>query len=103
MKLYVVKNNRKVYLKTKARTKKDLYRKLGRNYFYLRRNRFYVKDVKAEKENSDTLAGVLIGGLIGVVGGPWGVITGSTIGGLIANTNETEEQKKVATFNDSQI
>ena len=101
MKLYVVRHNRKVYLKSKARTKKELLRKIGKPYFYVRNNRFYIKDVKAEKETSDTLAGVFIGGVLGLVGGPIGVITGGTLGGLIGNTNETQESKKVATFNES--
>ena len=59
MKLYVVRNSRKVYLKTKARTKKELLRKIGRPYFYIRNGRFYIKEVKAERESSDSRSGFI--------------------------------------------
>ncbi len=103
MKLYVIKNRRKVYLKTTARTRLELFRKIGKRYFYLGRTRFSINDVKAEKDSSDTGTGVVIGGIIGLVGGPIGLIAGGFIGGLIGNSNEVQEEKTSVTFNESKV
>lgn len=45
----------------------------------------YSKDKKEEIKESNTAAGILIGGVIGLVGGPWGMAIGATIGGMIGN------------------
>ena len=103
MKLYVVKNKRKVYLKTSARTRQELFRKIGKKYFYLGNARFSINDVKAEKDSSDTGTGVIIGGIVGLVGGPIGLIAGGVIGGLIGNSNEEQEEKTSISFNKSKV
>lgn len=47
----------------------------------------YSKDLKQKIKDDNTTAGMLIGGFIGAAGGPWGVVIGATIGGMIGNSN----------------
>ena len=104
MKLFVIDNNEtKIYLRKIANTRFELANKIGGTKFTLRGRRYSVNDVKAEAESSDTAAGAILGGLIGLIGGPIGVLTGTTIGGLIGNSSESEENKQVRTFNRSRV
>lgn len=47
----------------------------------------YCKEKKHAIRDDNTAAGMIIGGLIGSIGGPWGVGIGATIGGIIGNSN----------------
>lgn len=47
----------------------------------------YSKKKKEEIREVNTTAGVLIGGVIGLVGGPWGFLLGATIGAMIGDDN----------------
>jgi hypothetical protein len=103
MRLYVLRGNRRVYLRTTARSRKELYQKLGKKYFYIAKKRYTIQDVKAEAEKSDTATGLIIGGIIGLIGGPIGVVTGGALGGIIGSSNERTDAKKVKAFNASRV
>lgn len=47
----------------------------------------YCREKKQRIREDNTTTGALIGGMIGLIGGPWGVVIGATIGGMIGNDN----------------
>ena len=47
----------------------------------------YNRVKKQEIQGNNTTAGIVIGGLLGLVGGPLGSAIGATIGGIIGNRN----------------
>lgn len=104
MRLYVKdKNNKKIYLRKKARSRYELAHKIGSARFTLRGNKYSVNDVKAEADTHDLATGAIIGGVIGLLGGPIGVLTGGTIGGLIGRSSDSDEINQVRTFNKNKL
>lgn len=103
MKLYIqtVHPTQKLYLKIVASTRNELANIIGSPYFLVNGQTFHVDNVVAEKESSNAAAGIIIGGLIGLLAGPWGAFTGSTAGGLIGSSADQDEEKKVSIFNNS--
>jgi hypothetical protein len=101
MKLFVKISQSKIYLQVVAPTKIDLANLIGGPSFMINGYIMHVNDVVAEKESSNTTAGMIIGGIIGLLVGPWGAVTGSTAGALIGNSADQEEEKKVSIFNKS--
>lgn len=47
----------------------------------------YSKAKKEEIKNDNTVAGMILGGMFGLIGGPAGVVFGAAIGGAIGNSN----------------
>ena len=47
----------------------------------------YSRAKKQKVKDDNTGTGILVGGLFGLVAGPWGVVIGATLGGMIANEN----------------
>lgn len=47
----------------------------------------YSKEKKEQIKEDNATAGMLIGGIVGAVAGPWGVAIGVTIGGLVGHQN----------------
>lgn len=105
MKLYITdkQTGEKKYLGVSASSRGELFQILGSTSFILEGKVYDVNDVFAEIEDSNTTAGVVIGGLIGILGGPIGMITGATIGGIIGNSNDTTEKERISTFNSSRV
>ncbi len=104
MKLYVrskANRNKKIYLRAKARSRTGLAKRLGKSSFKIRGYIYSVNEVFAEKEGSDTATGALIGGILGILGGPIGFIVGTTTGGLVGNSSENQEDEAVRYFNKS--
>ncbi len=102
MRLYVVNNrNQKVYIDLVAPTRAVLANRIGNEFFNIHGEVYSVWDVYAEVNSNSTAAGTLIGGLIGLVGGPIGLLTGGTIGALVGNTQDTTDKEKVNQFNRS--
>lgn len=63
---------------------------------------YSVSQVYAEKTTlGNTLPVAVMGGLIGLVGGPAGVIAGGTLGGIIGKTVDDKELREVQFFNKS--
>lgn len=74
---------------------------IGASDFIVDNEEYNVNKVVAETDSSNTAAGAILGGVIGLIGGPIGVISGSTIGGIIGNSSDKEDVKKVSIFNNS--
>jgi hypothetical protein len=47
----------------------------------------YSRAKKQKVKDNYTGTGVLLGGLIGLVAGPWGVVIGATLGGMVGSEN----------------
>ena len=47
----------------------------------------YKKEKKLEIREDNTTAGMLLGGFVGAIAGPWGVVVGATLGGMIGNNS----------------
>lgn len=47
----------------------------------------YSRAKKQKIIDDNTETGILLGGLIGLVAGPWGLVIGATLGGLIGKNN----------------
>ena len=102
MKLHVVNSNsEKVYLKIIASTRRELARAIGRGAFSIAGESYDVNDVSAESETTNTAVGAIIATVIGLLGGPIGVLSGGTIGGLIGNSSDREEANRESIFNNS--
>ena len=104
MRLYVrnKKNKKqKLYLRQKASTRNGLAKKLGKSRFTINGQIYTVNEVYAEPDQSETAAGAVIGGLLGLFGGPIGVIVGGAAGGLIGNGAETSDKELAFRFNKS--
>ena len=63
--------------------------------FYSNRNVF------AEAEAGQTTGGAVLGGLVGLLGGPIGLILGGAAGAMLGAANENSEQTKANRFNQS--
>lgn len=103
MKLYVKDSNGKVYIKETAPNRRILAAKIGSNRFTINGRQFRVADVKAEAEKSGTSTGVVVGGLLGLLAGPIGLIAGGALGGLIGSNNDVQEEEVVSNFNSSTL
>jgi hypothetical protein len=106
MKLFVQnKKNVKVYLNINAFDRRHLSYIIGAQTFFLNgeNEQFNVNQVIAESGSNDTTAGLLLGGLFGLIGGPAGVLIGGALGGIIGNNSDTKEISKINRFNNSRI
>lgn len=66
----------------------------GANYNYS------VNQVYAEKATERrTIPIAILGGLIGLFGGPTGVLAGSTVGGILGNSIDEKEEILIKKFN----
>ncbi len=110
MKLFVICKScsNKIYLKEKSKTRRTLANKIGEEFTitcpHCNNIDFYnVYDVFAEVETNNAAGGAIIGGLIGLIGGPIGALSGSTIGGILGYSSDENERKAVQKFNNSRI
>lgn len=104
MKLYIKDpNGNRIYIRHIAPSRPVLAQKLGARDFSLQGRRYTVNDVIAENDGTKTTAGAVIGGILGLIFGPVGVIGGGAIGGLIGNTSDTNEENQANEFNKSRI
>lgn len=106
MRLFVRSKNRpdkKIYLKINVNSRQELEGKIGSRYFLIDGIEYSVNDVYAEGVNDSAITGALIGGVIGLLGGPAGVAIGATAGGILGNQNDTKDNFKVKNFNHRKI
>ena len=102
MRLYVLnkRNPReKIYLKIEASTRWELKNKLRNSYFTLNKVSYNVNEVFAESGTNSTATGAVLGGMIGLIGGPWGVAAGVTAGSLLGKQEDSRDDIKVRKFN----
>jgi len=97
--------NSRIYLNITAPTREGLADKIGGHEFEIRcpyckkYTPYTVNDVFAEKTLPATPAGAIIGGLVGLVGGPLGMFIGGTLGTLWGANADEKERKIVNGFN----
>jgi hypothetical protein len=105
MRLYVYDRviQQKVYLNLLASTRSELSNTIGSQWFTVNGRNFHVHNVVAETEVSATAAGAIIGGLIGLMAGPIGVLAGGLFGGAVGNTGDKTEVQRVNYFNHSRV
>lgn len=101
MRLYIDENGKKIYLRQKADTRRELIAVLGSNHLSANGKVYRVNRVSAEPDNSSTTVGASIGGVIGVLGGVPGVIAGAIIGSLLGNSQLEKDRKMAEAFNAS--
>lgn len=101
MKLYINTPNGKTRINVVAPTRAALAQRIGSRYFQVGNRYYNVQDVYAEKDAEQTAAGAILGGLLGLIAGPAGVIGGGVLGGLIGNEADVKEKQKIDTFNRS--
>lgn len=98
---------RRIYIDIQARTRGDLRKHFGGEYFYLTcnncntRNIFSLSQVIAEAETNSAVTGGVVGGLLGLIGGPLGLLIGTGIGAAIGNSSDDDERSSVNFFNNS--
>ena len=106
MKLFV-RNNRgeKIYLNMTAHSKSELMLLLRGSHFNFGSDElFTVNQVIAESENEsnmNTAIGAVLGGIVGILGGPGGMVIGASLGGILGNTKDLAEKRSIETFNNS--
>ena len=103
MKLYVNGKRGRIFLNIHADNRRHLAALVGAPTFLLLGESYHVNQVIAENGNNDTTAGLVIGGIVGIVAGPLGILVGGAIGGLLGNNNDSKESSKVAYFNNSTL
>lgn len=110
MKLFVRRCDtcgQKVYLNITAYSRSQLRQRFGGEYFFIicnhcrHRNTYGVSNVFAETENDSAIAGGLIGGILGLIAGPAGMLIGGGLGALVGNNSDDEEKRRVHFFNNS--
>jgi hypothetical protein len=110
MRLFVTCKNcsRKIILTEKYSSRGELRLNIGGESFHIQCNTcgsnnliYFISDVVAENENKSLVAGAVIGGIIGFLGGPIGAIISGGIGAAIGGVNDTDEKSKVENFNNS--
>ena len=102
MRLYVTdSNNQKVYLNLNAGTRSELAQQVGGTYFSLLGRVYSIHDVRAEKSANNLLAGLLVGGSVGALGGPVGIIAGGLLGVAMGTKTDEVDAVKVIIFNKS--
>ncbi len=106
MRLYVIDRltNQKQYLSLIANSRSELATQLNHINFYLNEKPnivYSVNEVMAEKDTHYSVPGAIVGGLLGLIIGPEGIILGAAIGGAIGFSTDKNDEQKVATFNSS--
>lgn len=102
MKLYVInpETKRKIYLKTDAQSKTQFKKELRQNQFKLRGIQYTIDQVHSEpKMSGSTITNVAIGGAIGLIGGPFGMLAGAAAGGFIGKMIDDNDRRKSRIFN----
>lgn len=62
---------------------------------------FVRNQVMAEADGVATIGGAIIGGLIGILAGPIGILAGGVLGGLVGSGAEAQDKEAVRRFNES--
>lgn len=95
----------RTYLNIVVDTRIELETRIGSRYFTMSCSHcgisetYSVNDVFAEVGQSSLPAGAILGGLIGLIGGPMGALVGGTVGSIVGASADEEEKKRVRRFN----
>ena len=106
MRLYAICKNcgKKIYLIINFTSRKEIAGKYGERLSITcmscnSKSTYSVNEIFAESSVSNVPAGVIIGGLIGLIGGPLGAMVGGGIGASLGGTSDAKEIKRVNRFN----
>lgn len=111
MRLFLCCNRcrRKIYLASNAKTRKELARQWTTSFNMhcpscRYKTTYYVNSVFAERSvQNNSLSVAAIGGLVGLIGGPVGVLAGGAIGGLLGKNIDDSDYRAVIRFNNSRV
>lgn len=92
-----------LYLSVVASSRYQLANMIGSPWFTLHNQNFHVNEVIAESTSSNIAPSAIVGGIIGMLAGPAGILIGGLAGGLMGNEGDKAESQKVTIFNNSQI
>jgi hypothetical protein len=93
----------KEYLNIPASNRRELAQRIGGAWFTFNRNQYHVHQVVAESDSNNLTSGAIIGGIIGLLAGPFGILVGGTLGGALGNEGDKTENEKVNYFNRSTV
>ncbi len=105
MKLFVLNTatGQREFLNVVVASRQELANYIGSPWFNLNGNQYHVHQVIAIPEKNNSTAGAVIGGLIGLLGGPYGALAGGVIGGALGLEGDKSEDQKVNYFNQSSV
>lgn len=109
MLFYVLdKNNEKIYINQRAKTKEEFATNIGSKHFYVtndsgKKLNFSVNDIIAEENTLSLYTSLFIGIVIGIPFFIFGIIIGLLIGFIIHKKEKEKEKLKVSYFNHSNI
>lgn len=105
MKLYVLdrSNRSKIPLKIIASDRRNLTKILGTSKFVLNGTLYSVNDVQAEPTTDNAAVGGLLGGVVGAVAGPAGIIIGGVLGAAIGQDQVDKDKREAEVFNRSML
>jgi hypothetical protein len=109
MRLYVGQCNHcqeRIYLAITAPSRDQLSEKIGHSFeiecpHCHSLSSCEVTDISAEPGPSSTPAGAILGGAVGLIGGPLGMVVGATLGTFWGADADEGDKKKVIRFNRS--
>jgi len=102
MNLYVTYEGKDVPLDYKAATRCELACKTG-HAFRIADHHYTVNDVYAKPNSGHVTVAIIVFGILGLLGGPFGVLIGCTIGFAIGEFHANEERAKARIFNESTV
>ncbi len=96
--------HRRIYLNVFASTRTELANKIGYSFQVQcplcgNYSVYTVDNVFAEMGQSSVPGGAILGGLIGLVGGPLGALIGGAIGSTLGANADEDEKRRVLRFN----
>ena len=104
MKLFIKnKQGVAIQLATIAPTRFELANLIGSQWFIVNNETYHVNQVYAVTTSNKTAAGAIVGGLIGLLLGPEGLIIGGALGGVLGNSDDQTDIRRVKLFNQSNV
>jgi len=103
MRLVVYNQNQEISLNIKAYSRGHLFEQLGSMTFFIDNFQYSINDVVALPDKTNLTGGAILGGLIGLIGGPAWILGGTFLGGIIGNNEDQKEEYRVEFFNSSSI
>jgi hypothetical protein len=103
MKLFVrnKKSNEPLYINVSVSSRYEFAVKYGSTFRLNDGFTYSIDDIYAESESGNTTAGMIIGGVLGLLAGPVGIVIGASLGGVVGNNNDETDKERVDNFNNS--
>lgn len=91
----------KVYIALVANTRDDVRRQFPSGWFSVHNYDYHVSEVVAEPDVYNVPPRAVIGGLIGILAGPVGMVVGAGMGGATGYNKNNQEKRLANLFNHS--